>query len=293
MPHTEIILRTYEVTYVRIVDPVGETENDNNVDDGKVEKGGECSDVQSEGVTGQKEANEMIGIITSERGIVNDVEMEEDTVGTIPMNIRISETGTDMNTVGNVISEGNPIVKKKRTSRWDNQSTALPCQLSFSSTLLDSSQTSIQPLTPLPIEISIQPLPPLPIEISIPPPPPPLPPKFTPAATTDMILISSVNTANKLECDVALDDHSDIPLPVINTTSKENEEDIHKNQIIEEEKEPVVETVVLSGIRSDHLRLLCDNEGKVFGASGKVVFQVASMMKAPPLAVVDQSTGNK
>ena len=275
MPHTEIILRTFEVTYIRIVDPVGETENANDVDDEKVEKGGECSGVRSEGVTGQKEENEIIGITTHERGIVTDVEMEEDTV------IRISETGIDMRTVGNVVSEGNPIVKKKRTSRWDNQSTALPCQPSFSSTLLDSSHTSIKPL------------PPLPIEISIPPPPPPLPPKFPPAVTTDMIRVSTLNTANNLECEVTLDVHSDIPLSVINTTFKENEEDTHKNQIIEEEKEPIVETVVISGIRSDHLRLLCDNEGNVFGASGKVVFQVASMVKAPPLAVVDQSTGIK
>ena len=37
----------------------------------------------------------------------------------------------------------------------------------------------------------------------------------------------------------------------------------YENQITEEEKEPIVETVVISGIRSDHLRLLCDNEGKV------------------------------
>ena len=39
---------------------------------------------------------------------------------------------------------------------------------------------------------------------------------------------------------------------------KENDEDNYKNQITEEEKEPIVETVVISGIRSDHFLLPVD-----------------------------------
>ena len=297
VPHTEIVLRTFEVTYVRITDPIGEIENIDEIDDEKEGERVEGGDVE-EGVTGKGGENKIIGVIkTRNSGYMEDIEMEEDKISSIDFPTeKISESVIEIPTVGDITIEGNPTVKKRRTSRWDNQSTALPYQSSLSTTLLDSSQISIQPLPPLPpplpIETSIPP--PLPIETSIPPPPPPPPPpRFSAVPITDLRSMSSVSTANKSESEVVRDFNIDMPIPVIDKSLKENDEDNYKNQTTEEEKEPIVETVVISGIRSDHLRLLCDNEGKVFGASGKVVFQVPSMAKAPPLAVVDQSTGNK
>ena len=287
VPHTEIVLRTFEVTYVRITDPVGEIENIDEIDDEKEGARVEGGDVE-EGVTEKGGENKIIGVIkTRNSGYMEDIEMEEDKISSIDFPTeKISESVIEMPTVGDITIEGNPIVKKRRTSRWDNQSTALPYQSSLSTTLSDSSQISIQLLSPLP--------PPLPIETSIPPPPPPPPPpRFSAVATKDLRSLSSVSTANKSESEVVRDFNIDMPIPVIEKSLNENDEDNYKNQTTEEEKEPIVETVVISGIRSDHLRLLCDDEGKVFGASGKVVFQVPSMAKAPPLAVVDQSTGNK
>ena len=74
-------------------------------------------------------------------------------------------------------------------------------------------------------------------------------------------------------------------------TDVENKQD-HRNQSSnEDEEEPLLETVVVSGIRSDHLRLLCDEEGNVIGPNGEIVFQVAALARIPVPVSVDQSTG--
>ena len=233
VPHTEIVLRTFEVTYVRITDPIGEIENIDEIDDKKEGERVEGGDAE-EGVTEKGGENKIIGVIKTrnsgcEIGYMEDIEMEEDKISSIDFPTeKISESVIEIPTVGDIIIEGNPTVKKRRTSRWDNQSTALPYQSSLSATLLDSSQISIQPLQSLP--------PPLPIETSIPPPPPPPPPpRFSAVPITDLRSMSSVSTANKSESEVVRDFNIDMPIPVIEKSLKENDEDNYKNQTAEEE----------------------------------------------------------
>ena len=183
-----------------ISDLIGEIENTDEIDDKKEGERIEGGDVE-EGVTGKGGENKIIGVIkTRNSGYMEDIEMEEDKISSIDFPTeKISESVVEIPTVGDITIEGNPTVKKRRTSRWDNQSTALPYQSSLSTTLLDSSQISIQPLSPLP--------PPLPIETSIPPPPPPPPPpRFSAVPITDLRSMSSVSTANKSESVVDNDD---------------------------------------------------------------------------------------
>ena len=59
----------------------------------------------------------------------------------------------------------------------------------------------------------------------------------------------------------------------------------------EETKSPTVHTIVVSGVRSDILRLLCDPLGNVLGAYGEIVSTPASRRGEKEPVEVVASTG--
>ena len=74
---------------------------------------------------------------------------------------------------------------------------------------------------------------------------------------------------------------------------KQTDDDNSDNIKMDEEKEEElnVETVFISGVRSDHIRLLCTEDGLVFGALGQTLFTVPSLAKAPEPIIIEKSTG--
>ena len=152
-------------------------------------------------------------------------------------------------------------VKRVRKSRWDTVKPAL-----IGST--GSGQTACIPPPPPPPHLLL--------------PPPPLPP-------IGGILIKSITMESSAEGDVLEETSTDLAFNSGMSNDNENESSQRLSSITEgqinietaeesdlvtpheEIKEPDVQTIVISGVRSDHLRLLCNAAGELHGPSGDVV----------------------
>ena len=358
MPHTEIFLRTFEVSYITVIDlkkeikEIDQVDNVNEEDEEKQEIINKSEiDLDMKGTIGeviykanvikskcQEDNNNQAEDVV---GMDEDIIRSPPTIITLPITSERSTAGDDPNVENVPIS-----VKKARTSRWDSISTPLPPQfqpslatatsvfvlepppplpsLSSPSSIppppsLSSSSSIPHPPPPQPpssLSSSSIPPPPQPPSLSstsIPPPPPPLsssstlPPPSPPsaqsaAAAESELRVGAVisdrskknnnirieNRIELMECEYGAEVYSNHDHCV---TDVENKQD-HRNQSSnEDEEEPLLETVVVSGIRSDHLRLLCDEEGNVIGPNGEIVFQVAALARIPVPVSVDQSTG--
>lgn len=124
-------------------------------------------------------------------------------------------------------------VKRVRRSRWDTVTPAI-----------EGSAVSDQTVCP-------------------PPPPPPLPPMLgavmRSTATEDMTEESAHSVISEKEGQAVIEAAEESDL-----------------QPLEEVQEPDMQTIVISGVRSDHLRLPCNEAGELYGPSGDVVSTRAS-----------------
>ena len=117
-------------------------------------------------------------------------------------------------------------------------------------------------------------------------PPPPPPPRFPSS--------SSSSSSSRLEVAESKIDDIDMHSQIDSSTALFQEVGTEEDDIPLETdgiKQPIVHTIVVTGVRSDILRLLCDNVGNVLGAYGEVVSTPASRRGEKEPVEVIASTG--
>lgn len=315
VPHTNIVLRTFDVTYVEVEEDKNEVENEV---EGGVED--ELKEVTDSGAV--EEVQEV-----EEGAVVNTVESDQtlQPLTSTQTSADIIVDKSSIVTTADILNHSDqpvvPIpVKRIRVSRWDTHTTP------------DDAPTVVESAMP---------------HISVPPPPPP-PPVFSfskamPPSNATCAINSSHNTSSeKVEKNVGTeikgdahvkkrDSTSAIPPPppprfpssssssshpssssrlvVVEgstmddiETSSQIDSSTAQSQAVgtdddgllgetDETKSPTVHTIVVSGVRSDILRLLCDPLGNVLGAYGEIVSTPASRRGEKEPVEVVASTG--
>ena len=289
VPHTSIILRTFEISYVKIE---GQDEDENENEDEEVKE-------QEEGREDEDENEDIVDEVEEDDGINTMIEepvssipevcstppppVEEDApppppppppLFKMPMkavmndNENINENRYENRNENRSESENKDEVipvKRVRRSRWDTVTVNPP---------LVGSAGLGQAVYP-------------------PPPPPPRPLQLQPSP----ILYTVINSvaAVAVAVDGSKEDNvlvgsrtifpsthgflndNDIPQglnSIIDEKSSRETAELSDLQALHEEMkeiEPEVQTIVISGVRSDHLRLLCNEAGELHGPSGDVV----------------------
>lgn len=258
-----MILRTFDISYVRVE---SEIEDDTEA---------KC-EISADNI--RENLSQSVGEVDA-RG--EGVAVESDPTACVPSSISVSVSVSPPITEaeGSVLRscESKPILestpevgvvaKRVRPSRWDTVKTPVGPDTSAAQVML-----------------------------STPPPPPPIFHPPTPAHSTvrPPSLLSAATAAPaplSEQCNARpTDGGSSAPT----SSAKALEEDLtsdHPGAADAELAEPEVEVVVLNGVRSDHIRLLCDGDGNVLGAQGDIVSTALERSgEAPPVEVV-ASTG--
>ena len=266
VPHTTVILRTFNISYVRVESEIeDDSEAKSELADNDVE--GKVSHLDS---AGEEEALSEVDA----RGEGDAV--GSDSAGRLPSSASacvsppIAEAeAVELNSCqpeAKSVPEVAAVAKRARPSRWD---TVKP------STELDASAAQAMPSIPPPPTFTFPP-----------PPPPPAHLSSLPSASTETVAASE-------QCDTRPREGGNSALTSSATALEEASTSGHQSAADSEVPEAEVEVIVLSGVRSEHLRLLCDGDGNVLGAQGEIVSTAVSRGgEAPPVEVV-ASTGNR
>ena len=255
VPHTSIVLRTFEISYVKIEGQDAEEEQEEEEEDEEMPN----DKFPGDGIDAVIPSNVEEPISSFQGAFSSPPEMEimppppvegppppppppqfktPPPIFKLPLKPVINEIekedeNENKNKDKNKNEDEVVAVKRVRRSRWD---TVTPS--------LEGSAVSEQTVCP-------------------PPPPPPLPPMLG-------ALIRSVAMEGITE-ELT---HSESSRKVGQTVIEAAEgSDLQR---LEETQEPDMQTIVISGVRSDHLRLLCNEAGELQGPSGDVVSTRAS-----------------
>jgi hypothetical protein len=247
VPHTAVILRTFDITYVRVE---SEIEDDN-------EAKSENADHDVEGIVSHRVCEEE-ALNEVDSGGAGDT-VESDTTARLPSSVSVSAPPPPISE-----AEVSAVPKRVRPSRWDT--VKAPSEL-------DTSAAQIKGVPSIPP----------PPTFTYPPPPPPVHP-------SDLLRITAPAAASE-QLDTRPIDMGNSALTSSATALEEATASDHPSAADGEAAEAEVEVIVLKGVRSEHLRLLCDGDGNVLGAHGEVVSTALTRGgELPPVEVV-ASTG--
>lgn len=272
VPHTTVILRTFNISYVRVESEIeDDSEAKSELADNDVE--GKLSHLDS---VGDEEALSEVDARDEGDAVGSDSAGRLPSTATASASARacvsppIAEAeAVELNSCqpeAKSVPEVAAVAKRARPSRWD---TVKP------STELDASAALAMPSIPPPPTFTF------------PPPPPP------PAHLSSVPSTSIETVAASEQCDTRPRVRGDSALTSSATALEEASTSVHQSAADSEVPEAEVEVIVLSGVRSEHLRLLCDGDGNVLGAQGEIVSTAVSRGgEAPPVEVV-ASTGNR
>jgi hypothetical protein len=157
------------------------------------------------------------------------------------------------------------VPKRVRPSRWDTVK---------ASSVLDTTAAHVMVVPPIPP----------PPTFTYPPPPPPVQPLS--------IISAEAPAAASEQCVARPSDRGNSMLTLSATGLVEAATSDQPSAADDEDAEAEVEVIVLKGVRSEHLRLMCDVDGNVLGAQGEIVSTAASRGGEPPPVEVVASTGN-
>ena len=263
VPHTTVILRTFDVSYVRVEsvdDEDSEAKSENADDSAEMDL--------SDSLAEEEDLNELNARGEGEKEKKEQKEREGDAVKSDsaarppPRSVPPPPPPPTAEATAESAAEVLPVAKRSRVSRWDTPKTSSELDIAAATMVLPG------------------PLPPHPT----PPPPPPVRPPSLLAAAAATSVIEDRNRSQ----------HADDCAPTSSATAPVEAVAAEHDPLATDTAaaEPEVEVIVLKGVRSDHLRLLCDEEGNVLGAHGEIVSTALSRGgEAPPVEVV-ASTGN-
>jgi hypothetical protein len=188
--------------------------------------------------------------------------VESDTTARLPS--AVSVRAPPPPPISEAEAEVSAVPKRVRPSRWDT--VKVPSEL-------DTNAAQMKGVPSIPP----------PPTFTYPPPPPPVHP-------SDLLKIAAPAAASE-QWDTRPIDRGNSALTSSATVLEESAASDHPSAADGEAAEAEVEVIVLKGVRSEHLRLLCDGDGNVLGAHGEVVSTALSRGGEPPPVEVVASTG--